>query len=37
MSLINGSGKSGQLHVKNKMRTFFNSTYKYKLKKWLKT
>ena len=33
VSSINGSGKTGQLHVKNKIRTFSNTTNKNKLKK----
>jgi len=32
VSSINGAGKTGQLHVKNEMRTFSNTTHKNKLK-----
>ena len=31
-SSIDGAGKTEQLHVKNEIRTFFNSIYKTKLK-----
>ena len=32
VSSINGTGKTGQLHVKNEIRTFYNTICKYKLK-----
>ena len=32
VSSISGAGKTGQLHVKNEIRTFSNTTYKNKLK-----
>ena len=31
-SSISGAGKTGQLHVKNEIRTLFNTTHKNKLK-----
>ena len=34
-SSINGAEKTGQLHVKNEIRTFFNTIHKNKLK-WVK-
>ena len=32
VSSINGAGKTGQLHVKNEMRTFSNTRHKNKLR-----
>ena len=32
ISSINDTGKTGQLHVKNEIRTFFNTIHKNKLK-----
>ena len=32
VSSINGAGKTGQLPVKNEIRTFFNTLHKNKLK-----
>ena len=32
VSSINGAGKTGQLNVKNEIRTFFSTIYKNKLK-----
>ena len=31
VSLINGAGQTGQLHVKNEIRTFFNTIHNKKL------
>ena len=31
VSSISGAGKTGQFHVKNKIRTISNTTHKYKL------
>ena len=32
VSSVNGAGKTGQLHVKKEIRTFFNTIHKNKLK-----
>ena len=32
VSSTNGAGKTDQIHVKNEIRSFFNSTHKNKLK-----